>query len=151
MADVPRPVAFGALSLALLLGPGLVLLLVNGPAPEREAMWMGLANDMFVGFIVASAVMIMLLLAYGDSRDRPAAPILGLLMLLFFGFTLGLWLLQVSDLIGDASSPLAQFFSELVHLAPVGLGLVLAGLVSLLVAGLGLRTFALEESERPQS
>lgn len=151
MADVPRPVAFGALSLALLLGPGLVLLLANGPVPEREAMWMGLANDMFVGFIVASAVMIMLLLAYGDSRDRPAAPILGLLMLLFFGFTLGLWLLQVSNLIGDASSPLARFFSELVHLAPVGLGLVLAGLVSLLVAGLGLRTFALEESERPRS
>ncbi|HII19412.1 MAG TPA: hypothetical protein HA276_04155 [Candidatus Poseidoniaceae archaeon] len=151
MADVPRPLAFGALSLALLLGPGLVLLLANGPAPEREAMWMGLANDMFVGFIVASAVMIMLLLAYGDSRDRPAAPILGLLMLLFFGFTLGLWLLQVSNLIGDASSPLARFFSELVHLAPVGLGLVLAGLVSLLVAGLGLRTFALEESERPRS
>ena len=151
MADVPRPLSFGALSLALLLGPGLVLLLANGPAPEREAMWMGLANDMFVGFIVASAVMIMLLLAYGDSRDRPAAPILGLLMLLFFGFTLGLWLLQVSNLIGDASSPLARFFSELVHLAPVGLGLVLAGLVSLLVAGLGLRTFALEESERPRS
>lgn len=151
MADVPRPVAFGALSLALLLGPGLVLLLANGPAPEREAMWMGLANDMFVGFIVASAVMIMLLLAYGDSRDRPAAPVLGLLMLLFFGFTLGLWLLQVSNLIGDASSPLARFFSELVHLAPVGLGLVLAGLVSLLVAGLGLRTFAIEESERPRS
>ena len=151
MADVPRPLAFGALSLALLLGPGLVLLLANGPAPEREAMWMGLANDMFVGFIVASAVMIMLLLAYGDSRDRPAAPILGLLMLLFFGFTLGLWLLQVSNLIGDASSPLARFFSELVHLAPVGLGLVLAGLVGLLVAGLGLRTFALEESERPRS
>ncbi|DAC08169.1 MAG TPA: hypothetical protein D7I09_08820 [Candidatus Poseidoniales archaeon] len=148
---MPRPLAFGALSLALLLGPGLVLLLANGPAPEREAMWMGLANDMFVGFIVASAVMIMLLLAYGDSRDRPAAPILGLLMLLFFGFTLGLWLLQVSNLIGDASSPLARFFSELVHLAPVGLGLVLAGLVSLLVAGLGLRTFALEESERPRS
>ena len=67
------------------------------------------------------------------------------------GFVLGLWLLQSGNLIGDASSPLARFFTELVHLAPVGLGLALAFPVGLLIAAVGLRTFALDEAEMPRS
>ena len=47
--------------------------------------------------------MILLLLAYGDNRDRPAAPVLGLSVLLVVK-PLGLWLLQSGDFMGDASS-----------------------------------------------
>ena len=151
MSEVPRPLAFLALGFAMLLGPAVVLLLSDGPAPNREAMLIGLANDVFVGFVITSVGMILLLMAYGDNRDRPAAPVFGLSLLVVVGFMLGLWLLQAGDFVGDSSSPVARFFTELVHLAPVGLGLALAAPVSLLVAALGLRTFALDENERPRS
>ncbi|MGB0616591.1 MAG: hypothetical protein ACPGOT_00930 [Candidatus Poseidoniaceae archaeon] len=151
MSDVPRPLALLALVCAMLLGPAVVLFLSEGSALDREAMWIGLANDVFVGFTITSVGMILLLVAYGDNRDRPAAPVFGLSLLAVVGFMLGLWLLQAGDFVGDASSPLARFFTELVHLAPVGLGLALAAPVSLLVAALGLRTFALDEAEDPQS
>ena len=151
MSDVPRPLAFLALVSAMLLGPAVVLLLSDGRASGGEAMWVGLANDVFVGFVITSVAMILLLMAYGDNRDRPAAPVLGLSLLVVVGFTLGLWLLQEGDFVGDSSSPMARFFTELVHLAPVGLGLALAAPVCLLVAALGLRTFSLDEAERPRS
>ncbi len=151
MSDVPRPFALLALLGAVLLGPGVVMLLSEGSALDREAVWVGLANDVFVGFTITSVGMILLLMAYGDNRDRPAAPVLGLSILAVVGFMLGLWLLQVGDLVGDSSSPLARFFTELVHLAPVGLGLALAAPVSLLVAALGLRTFSIDEAEEPRS
>ena len=108
-----------------------------------------MVNDVFVGFVVTSVAMILLLLAYGDNRDRPAAPVPGPCFLV--GFILGLWLLESGNLIGDASSSLAGFFTELVHLAPVGLGLALATPVCLLVAALGLRTFALDDAGKPRS
>ena len=119
--------------------------------PEKEAMGVGLANDVFVGYVLASLGMILLLVAYGDNRDRPAAPVFGLIMLLAGGFLVGLWLLQSADFIGESSSSLARFFTELIHLAPVGLGLALAAPVSLLIAAVGLRTFALDEAEPPRS
>jgi hypothetical protein len=136
---------------AMLLGPGVVMFLNEGSALDREAVWIGLANDVFVGFTITSVGMILLLIAYGDNRDRPAAPVFGLSLLVVVGFVLGLWLLQAGNFVGDSSSPLARFFTELVHLAPVGLGLALAAPVSLLVAALGLRTFSLDEAEDPQS
>lgn len=151
MPEARTMLGFGALVGAMLLGPTAVLLLVDGPAPASDDLWKGLVNDVFVGFVVTSVAMILLLLAYGDNRDRPAAPVLGLSMFLAVGFILGLWLLQSGNLIGDASSPLARFFTELVHLAPVGLGLVLATPVCLLVAALGLRTFALDDAGKPRS
>lgn len=151
MPEARTMLAFGALFGAMLLGPTAVLLLVDGPAPASDDLWIGLVNDVFVGFVVTSVAMILLLLAYGDNRDRPAAPVLGLSMFLAVGFILGLWLLQSGNLIGDASSPLARFFTELVHLAPVGLGLALATPVCLLIAALGLRTFALDDAGKPQS
>ena len=151
MPEARTYVALASLVSALLLGPVLVLFLATGTSPDPNALGVGSANDVFVGFIVTSLGMILLLLAYGDNRDRPAAPVLGLCVLLMTGFILGLWLLQSSDLIGDASSPLARFFTELVHLAPVGLGLVLAVPVGLLIAAVGLRTFALDEAEMPRS
>ena len=151
MSDVPRPLALLALLGAMLLGPGVVMFLNEGSALDREAVWIGLANDVFVGFTITSVGMILLLIAYGDNRDRPAAPVFGLSLLVVVGFVLGLWLLQAGNFVGDSSSPLARFFTELVHLAPVGLGLALAAPVSLLVAALGLRTFSLDEAEDPQS
>jgi hypothetical protein len=151
MSDVPRPLALLALLGAMLLGPGVVMFLNEGSALDREAVWVGLANDVFVGFTITSVGMILLLIAYGDNRDRPAAPVFGLSLLVVVGFVLGLWLLQAGNFVGDSSSPLARFFTELVHLAPVGLGLALAAPVSLLVAALGLRTFSLDEAEDPQS
>lgn len=151
MPETRSPLALAALASALLLGPVLVLLLASGSSLSADALGVGLANDVFVGFVVTSVSMILLLLAYGDNRDRPAAPVLGLCALLVVGFLLGLWLLQSGNLIGDASSPLARFFTELVHLAPVGLGLALAAPVGLLIAALGLRTFALDEAEMPRS
>ena len=151
MSDVPRPLALLALMCAMLLGPGVVLLLSEGSTLGREAMVVGLANDVFVGFVMTSVAMVLLLVAYGDNRDRPAAPVLGLSLIVMVGFMLGLWLLQAGDFVGDSSSPLARFFTELVHLALVGLGLALAAPVSLLVAALGLRTFALDETEEPRS
>jgi len=151
MPEARTPMAFAALASAFLFGPALVLLLASGSTPNADALGVGLANDVFVGFVVTSLGMILLLLAYGDNRDRPAAPVLGLTVLLVMGFVLGLWLLQSGNLIGDASSPLARFFTELVHLAPVGLGLALAFPVGLLIAAVGLRTFALDEAEMPRS
>ena len=151
MPEARTPMAFAALASAFLFGPALVLLLASESSPNADVLGVGLANDVFVGFVVTSLGMILLLLAYGDSRDRPAAPVLGLLVLLVVGFVLGLWLLQSGNLIGDASSPLARFFTELVHLAPVGLGLALAFPVGLLIAAVGLRTFALDEAEMPRS
>ena len=151
MAEVSRPVALGALICALLFGPAMMLLLAEGPMPEKEAMGVGLANDVFVGYVLASLGMILLLVAYGDNRDRPAAPVFGLIMLLAGGFLVGLWLLQSANFIGESSSSLARFFTEMIHLAPVGLGLALAAPVSLLIAAVGLRTFALDEAETPRS
>ena len=151
MPEARAWVAFAALASSLLLGPAAVLLLAEGSGPASHVLWSGLVNDVFVGFVVTSMGMILLLLAYGDNRDRPAAPVLGLSMLLVVSFLLGLWLLQSGDFMGDASSPLARFFTELVHLAPVGLALALATPVSLLIAALGLRTFTLDEAEEPRS
>ena len=78
MSDVPRPLALLALVCAMLLGPAVVLFLSEGSALDGEAMWIGLANDVFVGFTITSVGMILLLVAYGDNRDRPAAPVFGL-------------------------------------------------------------------------
>ena len=151
MPEARAYAALACLASAFLLGPALVLFLATGAPPGSDALGVGLANDVFVGFIVTSLAMILMLSAYGDNRDRPAAPVLGLCVLLLVGFILGLWLLQSSNLIGEASSPLARFFTELVHLAPVGLGLGLAVPVGLLIAAIGLRTFSLDEPEMPQS
>ena len=103
MPEARTPMAFAALASAFLFGPALVLLLASESSLNADVLGVGLANDVFVGFVVTSLGMILLLLAYGDNRDRPAAPVLGLSVLLMVGFVLGLWLLQSGNLIGDAS------------------------------------------------
>ena len=148
MSEPSRPQALALLGVGLVSGPALMLLLSEGGAPSQASVQIGFLNTVFAGFMLGSVFLILTLLAYGDSRDRPAAPVLGIIALVALGFLLGLRVLEAADLLAGNGTPQAQFFSDLVSVAPAVFGLSVSLLVGLLSAAVGLRrvTTTVDES-----
>jgi hypothetical protein len=147
MSDVIRRTRAVLLLLAVASGPVLLLVLSDESRPSSNAVHLGFANTVFAGFMVTSVMLVLTLLAYGDSRDRPAAPVVGILVLVAVGFLLGLRVLEAGGHLSGNGSAQAQFFSDLVDIAPAVFGLGLSVLVGLLSAASGLRRLSLPEAE----
>jgi hypothetical protein len=143
MSDLRVVARWLLLLLAMASGPVLVLSLSDGSRPSVDAVHLGFTNTVFAGFMLTSVLLVLTLLAYGDSRDRPSAPVVGILVFVFVGFALGLRVLEVGNHLSGNGSSRAQFFSDLVDVAPAILGLGVAGAVGLLSAAAGVRRLSL--------
>jgi hypothetical protein len=112
MSDLRVVARWLLLLLAMASGPVLVLSLSDGSRPSVDAVHLGFTNTVFAGFMLTSVLLVLTLLAYGDSRDRPSAPVVGILVFVFVGFALGLRVLEVGNHLSGNGSSRAQFFSR---------------------------------------
>ena len=120
------------LFLAILL-PILVLVTINitiGNTHSAEA-FKRFGNALLTSYIVLGILLLGNLIAYADSRHRPAAPLVGMLAAIGVGVLLAGALVSNSDLLLEANSGIrAQILSNIVRLLVSGTAMAIAGLLA---------------------
>lgn len=120
------------LLLALLL-PILLLVAINitiGNAHSVET-FKRFGNALLTSFIVMGILLLGNLIAYADSRHRPAAPLVGMLAAISVGILLTAALVSYSDLLLESNSGVrSQILSNIVRLLVSGSAMAIAGLLA---------------------
>lgn len=132
----------GAKAWTLILIPPLALfggiLILNSVLGlgEIDTAFKRFANAILTSYILAAGALFGAMFFYADSRNRPAAPLIGMLVATGLGALLMLGLLSQGDLLlEDNGSMQAQFLSNVVHLLVVSTAILSA---TGLVAGLAM-------------
>lgn len=120
------------LLLALLL-PILLLVAINitiGNAHSVET-FKRFGNALLTSFIVMGILLLGNLIAYADSRHRPAAPLVGMLAAIVVGILLTAALVSYSDLLLESNSGVrSQILSNIVRLLVSGSAMAIAGILA---------------------
>ena len=124
--------SWSILLLALLL-PILLLVAINitiGNAHSAEA-FKRFGNALLTSFIVMGILLLGNLVAYADSRHRPAAPLVGMLAAITVGILLAVALVSYSDLLLESNSGVrSQILSNIVRLLVSGSAMAIAGVLA---------------------
>lgn len=90
------------------------------------------ANSMLTSFTMISFLLLLTLFVYGDTRKRPVAPLLGMLMCGLTGAALTLFFLSQGDLLmEDNGSVRAQALSNIIRFSTTAIALGIAALIVL--------------------
>ena len=118
---------------ALVLAPTLIflvlILVINAVLGLGEVSnaFKRFANAFLTAYTLTAGALFGAMFFYADSRNRPLAPLFGMLTATLVGAGIIFLFLSQSDLLMEQSSSMqAQFFSNIVHLAVVFLALVTA-------------------------
>ncbi|HIF46604.1 MAG TPA: hypothetical protein EYQ73_07445 [Candidatus Poseidoniales archaeon] len=124
--------SWNILLLALLL-PILLLVAINitiGNAHSTET-FKRFGNALLTSFIIMGILLLGNLIAYADSRHRPAAPLVGMLAAITVGILLTVALVSYSDLLLESNSGVrSQILSNIVRLLVSGSAMAIAGVLA---------------------
>jgi len=82
-------------------------------------------------FIIMGILLLGNLIAYADSRHRPAAPLVGMLAAITVGILLAVALVSYSDLLLESNSGVrSQILSNIVRLLVSGSAMAIAGVLA---------------------
>ncbi|MCS5534146.1 MAG: hypothetical protein NZ736_07815 [Candidatus Poseidoniaceae archaeon] len=88
-------------------------------------------NALITGYTFSTGLLFINMFFYADSRQRPLAPLFGMLLATIFGTMITLWLLSQGDLLlEDNGSARAQALSNIVRILVSSLALIMAVVVS---------------------
>ena len=88
-------------------------------------------NALITGYTFSTGLLFINMFFYADSRQRPLAPLFGMLLATMFGTLITLWLLSQGDLLLEENGSVrAQALSNIVRILVSSLAMVMAVVVS---------------------
>ena len=88
-------------------------------------------NALLTSYVLMGIVLLGNLFFYADSRHRPLAPLVGMMVAIGFGVLISYALVSIDDLLLEANSGMrAQMLSNIVHLLVSGTAMFLAAVLA---------------------
>ena len=95
--------------------------------PFSEESFKRFANAILTAYIITGILLMVNMFAYAGSRERPYAPIMGMIIAIMAGIGIGFLLLYNNDIImEDNGSFQAQALYNIVHIIASGFAMILA-------------------------
>lgn len=108
----------------------LVNILIGNPFSEES--FKRFANAILTAYIITGILLMVNMFAYAGSRERPYAPIMGMIIAIMAGIGIGFLLLYNNDIImEDNGSFQAQALYNIVHIIASGFAMILAVLLTI--------------------
>ena len=115
--------------------PFLLIILVNiliGNPYFSEESFKRFANAILTAYIITGILLMVNMFAYAGSRERPYAPIMGMIIAVMAGVGIGILLLYNNDILMENNGSFqAQALYNIVHIIASGFAMVLAVLLTI--------------------